>query len=311
MTTAYRQPTELGVHCPWSRFYAKPFHGGRRRAESIISMDVATGRRPPGFDWAIPLVLVHARIAGEIIIIRSAPPLYLNPESARDAEPQRMHQPFSTRTTRRRPRCRRRRRLRRPRRRRPRRRRLHHRRRRHRPRPQSPRRRTRRPTLVIADELAVVQIHAVVVVVVQRLRHDRAASSGTSNEATRNEFGEPLAITHRARANQDETDEETVIRKARRNSTTESCRQAHTNRANNRRTDTRTDGQEAQAERAAANTDGATRAGGSRGASTTSGRAAGTACACNAQARKQRDNANRNSRSANRRHAVNACRHES
>jgi len=51
----------------------------------------------------------------------------------------------------------------------------------------------------------------------------------------------------------------------------------------------RTDDQEAQAERAAANTDGATRAGGSRGASTTSGRAAGTACACNAQARKHRD----------------------
>ena len=47
--------------------------------------------------------------------------------------------------------------------------------------------------------------------------------------------------------------------------------------------------QEAQAERATANTDDATRAGGSRGASTTSDRAAGTACACNVQARKQRD----------------------
>jgi len=51
----------------------------------------------------------------------------------------------------------------------------------------------------------------------------------------------------------------------------------------------RTDDQEAQAERAPANTDDITRAGGSRGASTTSGRAAGTACACNVQASKQRN----------------------
>ena len=58
MTTAYRQPTELGVHCPWCRFYAKPFRGGRRRAKSS-SMDFATGRRP-GFDWANPLVRAHA-----------------------------------------------------------------------------------------------------------------------------------------------------------------------------------------------------------------------------------------------------------
>ena len=90
------------------------------------------------------------------------------------------------------------------------------------------------------------------------------------------------------RANQDETDEETVTRNARRNSTKESCKQAHTNRANNRRTDVKNQ-KEAQAERTTANTDDVTRASGSRGASTTLGRAAGAACACNIQARKQRD----------------------
>ena len=61
MTTAYRQqPTELGVHCPWSHSNAKPFRDGRRRARAkSISVDFATGRRP-GFDWATPLVRPHA-----------------------------------------------------------------------------------------------------------------------------------------------------------------------------------------------------------------------------------------------------------
>ena len=50
MTTAYLQPTELGVHCPWARFYANPFRGGGRRVPIHYAAEVAglsTWASPP------------------------------------------------------------------------------------------------------------------------------------------------------------------------------------------------------------------------------------------------------------------------
>ena len=178
MTTAYRQPTELGVHCLWSRFMPNRFAAF---VANSISMAVLAGRRPSSY-WANPLVHApHRENSNNSFRTATASKSESARGSARNRP--RAHSQTGISTGHDQVAC----------------------------------RKAREQSRVVIEPGAVV-------IATRRDCYTATAPRHAAGDCT-------------SRAGQDETDEETGTRKARRNSRKESCQRAHTNRANNRRTD--------------------------------------------------------------------------